>query len=85
MRRLTAAALTSLTLLGPASCQAPPTAGAAATTREADATGLAQEIVSHRADLELLRRRFDTPMSAKHRDLASNWLREQLAAWDAMP
>ena len=85
MRRLTAAALTSLTLLGPASCQAPPTAGAAATTREADATGLAREIVSHRADLQLLRRRFDTPMSAKHRDLASNWLREQLAAWDAMP
>lgn len=86
MRRLARAALTSLTLLFPASCQVPGTAqpAPAPAAAAADPTGLAGEIVAYRADLELLRRRFDAPMSAKHREVASAFLRARLAAWDAM-
>lgn len=87
MRRPARAALTSLTLLFPASCQAPGTTDSAHSPAAAPAgsVGLAREVVAYREDLGLLRRRYDVPLSARHRDVASAWLREQLAAWDAMP
>lgn len=82
--RTMVAALTSLTLLVHAACQAPGAAGTHHTALDAGSSGLAGEIVSYRADLELLRRRFDVPMSAKHREVATSWLRDKLESWDAL-
>ena len=83
MRR-TVRALATLATLFPASCQTPQEAASQAVAATAS-PGLRDEVVAYREDLELLGRRFDVPMSARHRESTEAWLRSRLAAWDAVP
>lgn len=83
MRR-TVRALATLATLFPASCQTPQE-GASQVAAAAASTGLRDEVVAYREDLALLGRRFDVPMSARHRESTEAWLRSRLAAWDAVP